>query len=142
MKTANSILVILALSLMIGCTTLTPQQSNEYNMMERDGVLIEEKNPTTGALLGMLPGGGAFYGREPIVGAVDLLAWPLSILWDPIVGHQMSKTVNYNLTVSSLRKAKQKELNELENQKDLEKISKVDYVNKKREIDQKYNYEV
>jgi len=108
--------------------------------MEKDGVLIEEKNPTTGIWLGFLPGGGAFYGREPIVGVVDLLLWPLSILWDPAVGHETSKTVNYNLTVSSLQKAEQNELAELENKRDLEQISKVEYVTQKREVEQKYNY--
>jgi hypothetical protein len=140
MKGVKSIFVLLVLSVMIGCTTLTPEQKTEYNMMEKDGVLIKEKDPTTGAWFGLLPGGGSFYGREPIVGVVDLLLWPLSILWDPVIGHETSQTVNYKLTVSSLQKEKQKELNELEDQKDLAKISEVEYVAKKREIEQKYNY--
>lgn len=140
MQTAKSILVLLALSLMIGCTTLTPAQKTEYDMMEKNGVLVKEKDPATGAVLGILPGGGAFYGREPAVGVIDLLFWPLSILWDPVVGHETAKTVNYNLTVSTLQKAKQKELSELENQKDLDHISKVEYVAKKRDLEQKYNY--
>ena len=140
MGSAKSILVLLVLSVMIGCTTLTPAQKNDYDMMEKDGVLIKEKNPTTGALFGLLPGGGSFYGREPVVGVVDLLLWPASILWDPVIGHETSKTVNYNLTVSTLQKAKQKDLSELENQKDLGQISSVEYVTKKRAIEQKYNY--
>ena len=140
MKGVKSIFVLLVLSVMIGCTTLTPEQKTEYNMMEKDGVLIKEKDPTTGAWFGLLPGGGSFYGREPVVGVVDLLLWPLSILWDPVIGHETSQTVNYKLTVSSLQKEKQKELNELEDQKDLAKISEVEYVAKKREIEQKYNY--
>jgi hypothetical protein len=109
-------------------------------MMEKNGVLVKEKDPTTGALFGILPGGGAFYGREPAVGIVDLLFWPLSILWDPVVGHETSMTVNYKATVSTLQIAKQKELSELENQRDLEHISKVEYVAKKRDVEQKYNY--
>src|SRR5450759_1121855 len=92
MKTAKSILVLLVLSVMIGCTTLTPAQKNDYDMMEKDGVLIKEKDPTTGMLFGLLPGGGSFYGREPVVGVVDLLLWPVSILWDPVIGHETSKT--------------------------------------------------
>ena len=140
MQRVKSVLVLLVFSVITGCTTLTPEQKNEYNMMEKDGVLIKEKDPTTGAWFGLLPGGGSFYGREPVVGVVDLLLWPLSILWDPVIGHETSKTVNYKLTVSSLQKEKQKELTELENQKDLAKISEVEYVTKKREIEQKYNY--
>jgi len=140
MQKAKSVLVLLVLLAMIGCTTLSAEQKNEYSMMEKSGVLIKEKDPMTGILLGILPGGGSFYGREPVVGVVDLLLWPASILWDPVIGHETSKTVNYKLTVSSLQKAKQKELSELENQKDLSNISNVEYVTKKREIEQKYNY--
>lgn len=140
MKRIRSVLLLLVLSVMIGCTTLTPEQKNQYNMMEKDGVLVKEKDPTTGAWFGLLPGGGSFYGREPVVGVVDLLLWPLSILWDPVIGHETSQTVNYKLTVSYLEKEKQKELGELENQKDLGKITEVEYVTKKRDIEQKYNY--
>ena len=141
MKTANSILVTLALSLMIGCTTLTPQQSTEYDRMKTNGVLIAEKDPVFGALLGILPGGGAFYGRQPVVGVADLLMWPVSILWDPIVGYQQAKTVNYNSTVNALRKAKQQEINELHYQKELEQVSKAEYVKQRKDIEQKYNYD-
>jgi len=140
MQAAKSIVILFVFSILIGCTTLTSVQKNEYNMMENDGVLIKEKDPTTGAWFGLLPGGGSFYGREPAMGVVDLLLWPLSILWDPVIGHETSMKVNYDITVSSMQKNKQKELSELENQKDLGKITNVEYVTKKREIEQKYNY--
>ena len=91
-------------------------------------------------MLGVLPGFGAFYGREPLVGVVDLLLWPASILWDPVVGYETYKKINYDLTVSSIKKTKQKELVELENQRDLKNIDNVEYVAKKREIAQKYEY--
>jgi len=109
-------------------------------MMEKDGALVQEKNPNTGAVLGILPGFGAFYGREPLVGVVDLLLWPISILWDPAVGYETSKKVNYYITVSSLEKEKNKKLNELENQHDLGNIDNIKYVSRKREIEQKYDY--
>jgi len=120
--------------------TLNSQQKTEYALMEKDGVLIQEKDPTTGAVLGILPGFGAFYGREPLVGVVDLLLWPASILWDPVVGYETSKKVNYDLTVSSIAKTKRKELAELENQRDLNNIASVEYVAKKRQIEEKYEY--
>ncbi|MGB5536716.1 MAG: hypothetical protein WBN08_12540, partial [Thiogranum sp.] len=119
---------------------LNSQQKTEYALMEKDGVLIQEKDPTTGAVLGILPGFGAFYGREPLVGVVDLLLWPASILWDPVVGYETSKKVNYDLTVSSIAKTKRKELAELENQRDLNNIASVEYVAKKRQIEEKYEY--
>lgn len=68
MQKAKSVLVLLVLLAMIGCTTLSAEQKNEYSMMEKSGVLIKEKDPMTGILLGILPGGGSFYGREPVVG--------------------------------------------------------------------------
>lgn len=140
MKFLKFIFVLVSISIAFGCTTLNSQQKTEYALMEKDGVLIQEKNPTTGAVLGILPGFGAFYGREPLVGVVDLLLWPASILWDPVVGYETSKKVNYDLTVSSIAKTKRKELVELENQRDLNNIASVEYVAKKREIEEKYEY--
>jgi hypothetical protein len=140
MRVLRHLLVIAAISLLIGCTTLSADQKTEYTQMERDHVLVKEKNPTTGAWLGLLPGGGGFYGREPVVGVVDLLAWPISILWDPVVGFETSMKVNYNLTVSELQRTKSKELSELENERDLKKIDDATYVTRKREIEQKYDY--
>jgi len=140
MKFLKLIFVLVSIAIGFGCTTLNSQQKTEYALMEKDGVLIQEKNPTTGAVLGILPGFGAFYGREPLVGVVDLLLWPASILWDPVVGYETSKKVNYDLTVSSIAKTKRKELAELENQRDLNNIASVEYVAKKREIEEKYEY--
>lgn len=140
MKFVKSIFIILLLSVAFGCTTLTTQQKTEYALMEKDGVLVQEKNPTTGAVLGILPGFGAFYGREPLVGVVDLLLWPVSIIWDPVVGYEASKKINYNMTVSSLEKERKKKLTEIENLRDLKKIDDVEYVSKKRAIEQEYDY--
>ena len=132
---------ILMMSVAIaGCTTLTPQQKTEYTLMEQGNVLVTEKNPTTGAWLGLLPGGGSFYSREPAVGVLDLLLWPLSVLWDPVVGFEMSKKVNYDLTVAQLDKHKSKEMADLENERDLHKIDDTTYVTRKREIEEKYNF--
>jgi hypothetical protein len=140
MRTLGSVLVLVSISLLAGCATLTQEQKTEYTLMEKDGVLVKEKDPKTGAWFGLLPGGGAFYGREPAVGVIDLLLWPLSILWDTTVGFQTSKTVNYNLTVSELGRAKAKEMNELEAERDVKKIDDVTYAARKREIEQKYDY--
>ena len=140
MKYLKSILVTLLLSTSIGCTTLTTQQKAEYDQMKENNVLVQEKDPTTGAWLGLLPGFGAFYGREPLVGVVDLLSWPVSILWDPVVGYETSKKVNYHITKGSLERNKEKVLIELDNKRILGEISDADYVAKKRVIEQKYNY--
>lgn len=139
-RVLGHLLVVATVSLLVGCTTLNTQQKTEYALMERDHVLVKEKDPTTGAWLGILPGGGAFYGREPLVGVVDLLVWPISVLWDPVVGFETSKKVNYDLTVSELQRTKSKELSELENERDLKRIDEATYVAQKRAIEQKYDY--
>ena len=140
MKYIKPIFVILLLVTSIGCTTLTTQQKAQYDLMKQHDVLIQEKDPTTGAWLGLLPGVGAFYGREPLVGVVDLLLWPVSILWDPVVGYETSKKVNYHITKGSLEKNKGKELVELDNRRILGEVSDAQYVAEKRVIDQKYDY--
>lgn len=142
MKPVKIAFLFVWITISYGCTTLTPAEKTEYNLMQNERVLIQEKNPATGGWLGLLPGGGAFYAREPGVGILDLLLWPLSVLWDPVVGFEMSKKVNYDLTVATLERKKSKELGELQNQRDLKQISDTDYVAKKREIEQRYDYYV
>jgi hypothetical protein len=64
-----------------GCATgLNSHQQAELKHFEARGQAVEEKNPGLGAALGILPGGGSFYGREYGFGVVNLLLWPLSIL--------------------------------------------------------------
>jgi hypothetical protein len=140
MRTLKGIAFILTISTLAGCTILTQQQNTEYSMMEKDNVLVKEKTPSTGALLGILPGGGAFYGRQSLLGVVDLLLWPASVLWDPVVGFETSKKINYDLTVAEMDRTKAKELSALEDERDLQKIDNTTYVTRKREIEQKYDY--
>jgi len=135
---------IIAASIVIitGCATgLNSIQEREYSAFERDGVLIKEKNPTTGVALGLLPGGGSFYAREPGLGVVNLLLWPLSILWDPISGSDGSKAINYDLTKYQLKRDKNRELSGLEDKLALNQIDQKEYVLQKRKIEEKYDYE-
>lgn len=115
-------------------------QKAEYDLMKQDGVLVEEKNPVTGAWLGILPGFGAFYAREPLVGVVDLLLWPISVLWDPVVGYESSKKVNYTLTTTTLAREKEKALADLQGQRDRQEIDAATFDTRKREIERQYTY--
>ena len=124
-----------------GCaSSLNSIQEREYSAFERDGVLVKEKNPSTGVALGLLPGGGSFYAREPALGVVNLLLWPLSILWDPISGSDGAKSINYDLTKYQLKKDKNKENSELDSKLSLNEIDQQEYILHKRKIDQKYDY--
>ncbi|GAA4649986.1 hypothetical protein GCM10023116_22690 [Kistimonas scapharcae] len=87
--------LLVSVVIVTGCASgLNSIQQREYNQWRHDGTLIEEKDPTTGAILGLLPGGGSFYAREPALGIVNLLFWPLSIMWDPISGYDGSKAIS------------------------------------------------
>lgn len=109
--------------------------------MKAENVLIEEKNPTTGAVLGILPGFGSFYAREPGYGIVNLLFWPLSIFWDPVSGYQGSMAINYDLTKYKLKKDMEGEISELDNKLTIGELSNVDYVIAKKKIEQKYDFQ-
>lgn len=109
--------------------------------MKADNVLVEEKNPTTGALLGLLPGFGSFYVREPGYGIVNLLFWPASILWDPVSGYQGSMAINYDLTKYKLKKDMEEAISELDNKRITGNLSDADYIIAKKKIEQKYDYD-
>lgn len=83
----------------VGCATgLNSMQKQEYMEYQANGLLVEEKSPGTAAVLGILPGGGSFYTRNYGLGVVNLLLWPISILWDPISGHDGAESINYHAT--------------------------------------------
>jgi hypothetical protein len=142
MSILKKTLIAVSVVMITGCASgLNSIQEREYSAFERDGVLIEEKKPSTGVVLGLLPGGGSFYVREPGLGVVNLLLWPLSILWDPISGSDGAKAINYDLTKYQLKREKNKELSSLDDKLSLNQIDQQEYILKKREIDQKYDYE-
>jgi hypothetical protein len=122
------------------CTPITQQQKLEYQAMQDTGLLVEEKNPGTGVGLGFLPGGGSYYGRRPGIGTLDLLLWPLSIIWDPIIGHNESKKINYDVTIAKIERMRNKELGALEDKHDLHQIDDEVYVVTRRRIKRKYTY--
>lgn len=71
---------------------------------------------------------------------MNLLLWPLSILWDPISGSDGAKSINYDLTKYQLKKDKNKENSELDSKLSLNEIDQQEYILHKRKIDQKYDY--
>jgi hypothetical protein len=142
MSTFKKTLAAVSVVMITGCASgLNSLQEREYSAFERDGVLIEEKQPSTGVLLGLLPGGGSFYAREPGIGVANLLLWPLSILWDPISGSDGAKVINYDLTKHQLKTEKNKELSSLDDKLSLNQIDQQGYILTKRKIEDKYNYE-
>lgn len=141
MKSVKEICLLMLILALSGCAGgLNSIQKKEYVAFEYDGVLVKEKNPVTGAVLGILPGIGSFYVGEVGYGILNLLAWPVSILWDPISGYNGSMSINYDITKKVLRDKKNKEISMLDDQLAGKKIDTSTYFLEKRKIENKYNY--
>ena len=87
----------------IGCTDpmygLKDTQKTDLRAWEDQGVeFVQEKNPATATALGFFIGLGAFYTDQPALGVIDLLTWPISILWEPWIVPAEANKINYNAT--------------------------------------------
>jgi len=141
MKFVRKITLLLVVLITSGCAGgLNSIQKREYAAFQHDGVLIEEKTPALGGVLGILPGFGSFYAREPVYGILNLLLWPASVLWDPISGYDGAMTINYDITKYHIKKVKEQEIIVLDDQLSIGEIDHTEYVLAKRKVEQKYNY--
>ena len=145
MQKFKKYLAFMALSVVVlltGCASgLNSHQEREYNAFKYEGVLVEEKDPSTGFALGFLPGGGSFYARKPGLGILNLLMWPLSIFWDPISGSDGSMAINYDMTRYQLKKEKKKEISKLDNRLAMGQMSDKEYILEKRKVEDAFDYE-
>lgn len=141
MKSLKLCAITISLALGTGCASgLNTVQQAEYNTMVARDLLVEEKDPELGALLGLLPGGGSFYAREPAIGVLNLLLWPASIFWDPISGYQGSKSINYSTTHYSVKKQLTAELDVLDEKLTLGQMNPAEYLAAKRALMNQYSY--
>ena len=90
-------LLIAGVMLLSACTSLTMQESQTLRSLKTQGITVDtpignwEKpaNPAGAGALNLLPGIGNFYlasgnaaqSEHALYGALNLLLWPLSILW-------------------------------------------------------------
>ncbi len=135
------IIALLFISPLAGCSSLNTIQQAEYQMMQTEGLLVEEKNPTLAACLGILPGGGSFYTGNYVLGAVDLVTWPLSVCWDPIAGYNQARVLNYQASRSSIDRMKNRQLRELTDARDDGRVTQAQYIQEKRNIESKYGFD-
>lgn len=134
-----ALLTVLALS--TGCASgLNSMQKSEMRHFEARNMTVKEKSPGAGAALGLLPGGGSFYGREYGFGVVNLLLWPLSILWDPVSGYDAAQVINYEATKAHLMQSQEKDMRVLDDQLSSGEIDMVSYTIQKRKVEAKYRY--
>lgn len=117
---------------------ITNVQRDEMHTYKAKGYYVEEKSPGTAAAFGILPGGGSFYTRNYGLGVVNLLFWPISILWDPISGSNGAVYLNYFATKANVEKMRRKDLRDLDEQLALGKIDNSRFLLLKNEIERKY----
>lgn len=88
---------ILLLALTAACTPLTKQEQNELRNLKAQGVTVDRPagsferpaNPGAAGALNLLPGIGNFYlasgnggdSSHWLYGCLNLITWPISILW-------------------------------------------------------------
>lgn len=141
MKLVTQLLAVVMVGVLgVGCATgLNSMQKQEYMEYQANGLLVEEKSPGTAAALGILPGGGSFYTRNYGLGVVNLLLWPISILWDPISGHDGAESINYYATKAMISYNMSKDALNLEEMLQTKKASNDQNLRMKRAVQQSYS---
>ena len=140
MSTIRNLTAAALIALTTGCATgLNSAQESELASYRARNLAVQEKSPGLAAGLGLLPGGGSFYGRAYGFGVVNLLLWPISILWDPVSGHDAAEMLNYQATKAHLATLKKRDMDELDAQLESDSIDLKRYTLDKRRIDEKYN---
>ncbi|MBI6954863.1 hypothetical protein [Pseudomonas sp. CCOS 191] len=134
------LLIAALLMLTSGCASgLNSIQQAELDHYRANNLAAEEKSPTAAMLLGLLPGGGSFYGRAYVPGTVNLLLWPVSVLWDPFSGYNAAESINYQVTRAHVARLKRNEMEELDSQLLLNAIDQKHYAVKRRMVNEKFS---
>lgn len=142
LKAKYYVSIFLCLMMFSGCATgLNSHQDRQVAEYKSKGQYVQEKDSTLAAVLGILPGGESFYTGHYGYGFVNLLFWPLSILWDPISGYNGAEVTNYYATKVTTKRYMKKEIKNLDNDLEDDKITEKEYILKKREIEDKYAVE-
>lgn len=116
LKCAHAVTALL-LATLVSCASVNSTQDRELRTWQAKNLEVKEKDPGLAAGLNVLPGIGDFYNGNVGYGVVNLLTWPLSILWAPVGGAEGAKEVNYFATkayVEELENNKKKLKSELE----------------------------
>lgn len=131
MKVAKTGIVLVSILMLASCASINSQQKQELREWQAQNVYVKEKSPGLAAGLNILPGIGDFYNGNVGYGILNLLTWPLSVLWAPIGGASGADEVNYFASknyVESLEKKQKKIKTDLEEKFLTNQISKNDYI--------------
>ncbi|WP_449434168.1 hypothetical protein [Pseudomonas putida] len=140
MSTLRNLTAATLIALTTGCATgLNSAQESELASYRANNLAVEVKNPGLAAGLGLLPGGGSFYGGSYGYGVVNLLFWPLSIFWDPVSGHDAAEAINYQASKAHIAKLKKRDMDALDSKLASDEIDLKRYTLDRRSIEEKYN---
>ena len=98
MKNAMTILKLLTVAVLaMGCTSLSTAERRDIRMLEARGITVDRpignfdapNSPTVAGVLNLLPGFGNFYlamgtggdSNHALYGFLNLLTWPVSVIW-------------------------------------------------------------
>ncbi|PWB32341.1 hypothetical protein DCO48_13445 [Pseudomonas sp. SDI] len=136
----RNLLAAAVIAMTTGCATgLNSSQESELAKHRANNMAIQEKSPGVAAGLGILPGGGSFYGRSYGYGVVNLLLWPISILWDPVSGYNAAESINYQATRAHVASLKRRDMDALDTRMATKEIDLERYTLEKRKVDDKYS---
>jgi hypothetical protein len=136
----KSVLVAVLLGLLLAGCASGPTDRESYLMSQYQvkGFVVKKKNPVVSAAFGLLPGGGSFYTGYPGFGILNLILWPVSILWDPVSGYNGAKMQNYKATYAGVKYQRQQAENGLKLELASGKLSKEDFLIKQNDLNEKY----
>lgn len=139
MSVLRSFMAATLIALTTGCASgLNSFQESELSSYRANNLAVEEKNPALAAGLGILPGGGSFYGRAYGYGVLNLLLWPVSILWDPVSGYSAAEVINYQASKAHIASLRNREMTTLDSQLASDEIDQKRYSLERNKIDAKY----
>jgi hypothetical protein len=122
-----------------GCASgLNSVQESELAAYRANHLDVQEKSPGLAAGLGLLPGGGSFYGRAYGWGVVNLLLWPVSILWDPVSGYDAAESINYQASKAHVASLKRRDMDRLDSKLSSNEIDLKAYTLEKRKVEDMY----
>lgn len=87
----KKLLTLLTVLLLSGCCSLTHQEQRQLRELRAKGITVERSqadweapaSPLAAGLWGILPGGGeGGDSSQYLYGFLNLLTWPLSVLWE------------------------------------------------------------
>ena len=135
--------IILSLALVSCGSHVNSNQLRQMKIIKesRPESYVEVKDPGIAFWFGILPGGGSFYTEQYGYGVLNLLSWPLSILWDPLNGQGGANDLNYEQTMIKIKKDKAKLISELDDLLDSKKISSDDYFRRSKKIEREFTFE-